>query len=116
MCHFNLMMFYPDLSEDDIEAADSEQAAMERAALKSRVCRSYSGLLTRQREGPMMKFVVPHGHSRVSQSRLVQCMLNDWSAVKCIDFDALELMLQTEPDAAEDEVPLNLHPILAAGS
>ena len=110
------MMFYPNLSEEDIEAADSQQAATEKAALKSRVCRSYSGILARQSEGPLMKFVVPHGHSRISQSRLVQCMLKDRVAVKCIDFDALELLLQMEPDLAEDDVPLDVHPILAASS
>ena len=101
------------MSDQDVEEADKLQADCESAALKRGECRTYTGILAAQCEGLLKKFLIPTDHSRSSHSKLVQNMLYDEDATQCIDFDALEHLVCTNPSEAEDEVPLALNPNLA---
>ena len=112
VCHFNLMLFYPWLPDEEVEAADKAQSAIESAAIKRSECRRYTGILSAQCEGPLRKFLVPVDHPRRSHSKLFENMLLDEEATQCIDYDALEHLVYTNPSEAADEVPLALNPNL----
>ena len=107
------MLFYPWLDNWEVEEADKMQAACESAAVKRGERRNYSGVLAAQCHGPLTKFLIPIDHNRNSHSKLVQNMLYDEDATRCIDFDALEHLVCTTPSEAEDEVTIALNPILA---
>ena len=112
VCHFNLMLFYPWLSDQEVLEADASQAEEEKAALKKLEHRKYTGILAGQGFGPLKKFLIPMDHSRCSYSRLVQSMLYDEAATQCIDYDALEHLVCTGSADAEEEVPIAFIPMM----
>ena len=110
ICEFNLLLFFDDHEDTLVAVADHAQQVEAAKALKQGEWHSYTGVLVRQEEGPLRRFLIPTGHSRKSRYRKFQKYLNDGHAAVSVDFEMVQAALYSEAaDEAEDLLPLAVH-------
>ena len=99
-----------DREDSLVAAADLEQQVEAAKALKRGEWHSYTGVLVRQEEGPLRRFLIPSGHSRKSRYRQFQKYLSDDHATVGVDFEVVQAALYSEAaEDAEDLLPLAVH-------
>ena len=114
ICLVNIMLFYPDLTLEQMAASDAEHACEVKQALRGGDHRSYSGVLRRQVEGPLKIFVIPEGHKRVCrQYPLYDMYLRDSFASREVDFPHVMQHMDDFLEEALELIPIDLEPEVA---
>ena len=109
ICFVNLMLFLPDLEDEERQDAEEWEAILEAAARARGEIARYSGILASQQEGPLKRMVVTWDSSRRSIWPLFQMYLSDPNAGRAIDFDHVKsLICAGAADEALEEVPIDL--------
>ena len=114
ICLANLMLFYPDLTLEQLAESEAGHALEVKQARKVGDHRSYSGILRRLAEGPLKIFVIPEGHRRVChQYPLYDMYLRDRFASREVDFQHVLMHMDDFLEEARDVVPFDLLPEFA---
>ena len=108
ICEVNLLSFYDDRDDALVAAADLAQQAAAAEALKRGEWHSYTGMLVRQENGPLRRFIIPTDHSRKSRYKLFQKYLGDRFATVGVDFEMVWAAMYSEAggEEAADLLPL----------
>ena len=109
----NLLLFYPDMEENELDLVEAEQRLQARESHKGGESRDHSGILMRQAFGPLKKMPLPTDIKRTSRFKLWEMYLQDKNIAVAVGFNFLLPLACTDPDTALDEVPLTCLPILA---
>ena len=108
-CTGNLLLFYEDLDDDKLAAANKQQFDFEAAARRSGVSTTYTGVLSAQAFGPLRSFLVPHGY-KCSNSHALwkKYNLDPESAIQADIAHLIAFVRDGELDTSLEEVPLLL--------
>ena len=71
----------------------------------------YTGIIAKQMEGPLERFIIPSDSKRQSRYSLLEMYLDAPMASVCADFDEIRISLYGGLDEDPlDHVPIALHP------
>ena len=103
-------MFYEDIDEESLAAANAEQHKFEAALRKKGVSPAYTGILSTQAEGPLRMFVVPQEYrSPTNSHKMWKMYVADTGIAFRVDLARLvTLVREGRHDEAIDELPLPL--------
>ena len=105
-----MLLFFDDHEEAAVAEADLVQQVEAAKAVKMGEWHSYTGILVRQAEGPLRRFLVPGGHSRKSRYVQFQRYLSDRDSAVGVDFEMVQAALYSDvAEEAEDLLPLAVH-------
>ena len=110
-CLINLLLFYPDADEEKVEEANRLQTEVEAERRKLSEAPQYTGIIAKQMEGPLERFIVPCESKRQSRYALLDMYLSDPQAAVAADFDEIRISLYGGLNEDPlDHVPIALHP------